>query len=105
MAFEESARRFCSIVFGKMPRAARSSPLGWKRPKTDRPGVLVPSLRALLTRLNRGAAAKAAALRALRALSGFAKALNFKYADLQMGLEVEPEPGLADSGDLETDLT
>src|SRR6516225_11746186 len=69
------------------------------------PALLAPSLRALLTRLSRGAAAKAAARRALRALSGFATALKLKYEDLQIGLEFDPEPGLADSGDLETDLT
>ena len=68
------------------------------------PALLAPSLRALLTRLSRGAAAKAAARRALRALSGFATALKLKY-ELQIGLEFDPEPGLADSGDLETDLT
>src|SRR5262249_12021257 len=54
------------------------------------PALLAPGLRALLTRLSRGAAAKAAARRALRALSGFAKALNFKYQDLQIGFELEP---------------
>jgi hypothetical protein len=43
------------------------------------PALLAPSLRALLTRVSRGAAAKAAARRALSALSGFAKALKFKY--------------------------
>ena len=69
------------------------------------PALLAPSLRALLTRLSRGAAAKAAARRALRALSGFATALKLEYEDLQIGLEFDPEPGLADSGDLETDLT
>jgi len=69
------------------------------------PALLAPALRALLTRLSRGAAAKAAARRALRALSGFAQALKFKYDDLQIGLEFAPEPGLADSGDLETDLS
>jgi hypothetical protein len=69
------------------------------------PALLAPSLRALLTRVSRGAAARAAARRALSALSGFAKALKFKYDDLQIGLEFDPELGLADSGDLETDLT
>lgn len=69
------------------------------------PALLAPGLRALLTRLSRAAAAKAAARRALSALSGFAKALKFKYDDLEIRLEFEPEPGLADSGDLETDLT
>jgi hypothetical protein len=69
------------------------------------PGWLAPGLRALLMRLSRGAAAKATARRALSALYSFAKALKFRYDDLQIGLEFEPEPGLADSGDLETDLT
>jgi hypothetical protein len=69
------------------------------------PALLAPSVRALLTRVSRGAPATTAARRALSALSGFAKALKFKYDDLQIGLEFDPEPGLADSGDLETDLT
>src|SRR5690606_32998421 len=40
----------------------------------------------------------------LRALSGFVKALKFKYGDIEVGLDLEPEPGLADNGDLEHDL-
>lgn len=43
--------------------------------------------------------------RALRALAGFARALKVKYGDLEIGLEHEPDPGLADSGDLESDLS
>jgi hypothetical protein len=68
------------------------------------PALLVPNLRALLLKLNRGERAKAAARRALRALAGFANGLKIKYGDLDFRLEYEPEPGLADSGDLETDL-
>jgi hypothetical protein len=66
------------------------------------PALLVPNLRALLLKLNRGERAKAGARRALRALAGFARALKVRYGDI--GLEFEPETGLADSGDLETDL-
>ncbi len=33
------------------------------------------------------------------------KALKFKYEDLEVGIDVEPEAGLADSGDLDTDLS
>lgn len=69
------------------------------------PSLLLPALRSTLLRLHRGEAAKAAAMRALRALAGFAKALRVKYADIEFGLDVEPERGLSDSGDLETDLT
>lgn len=68
------------------------------------PAVLAPPLRASLLKLNRGEAAKAGVQKALRALAGFAKALKFKYQDLELGLDFEPELGLADSGDLDTDL-
>ena len=67
------------------------------------PGVLVPSLRASLLRLDRIGRATAGVTRALRALAGFAK-LKVKYEDLEVALDFEPEPGLADSGDLDADL-
>ena len=67
------------------------------------PGVLVPALRASLLRLDRIKRATEGVTRALRALAGFAK-LKVKYADLEIGLDIEPEAGLADSGDLDTDL-
>jgi hypothetical protein len=40
----------------------------------------------------------------MRALAGFAKALKVKYEDIEIGIDYEPEPGVADSGDLESDL-
>jgi hypothetical protein len=67
------------------------------------PGILVPALRAALLRLDRMRQASAGVKRALRALAGFAK-LKVKYDDLEVALDFEPEPGLADSGDLEADL-
>jgi hypothetical protein len=69
------------------------------------PGLLAPALRATLIRLNRGEAAKAGAAKALRALASFAKALKVKFQDLEFALDVEPAPGVADSGDLDNDLT
>lgn len=68
------------------------------------PALLAPALRAALIRLDRLAAAKSTAHKAFAALAGFSKALKFKYQDLEIGLDVEPERGLADSGDLDTDL-
>jgi hypothetical protein len=62
-------------------------------------------LRATLLKLSRGEALRAGSVRALRALAGFAKALKFKYQDIEVGLDFDPEPGTADSGDLEADLT
>jgi len=57
-----------------------------------------------LLRLSRVEAAKALAQRALRGLAGFAKSLKLKYSDIEVGFDFDPEPGLADNGDLEVDL-
>ncbi|ARS28325.1 ATP-binding protein [Sphingomonas sp. KC8] len=67
------------------------------------PGILAPALRAALLRLDRMKQASEGVKRALRALAGFAK-LKVKYDDLEVGLDFDVEPGLADSGDLEADL-
>jgi hypothetical protein len=69
------------------------------------PALLAPSLRATLLRLSRGAAVEAGIEKARRALAGFVKALKFKYQDIELGLDLEAERGLADSGDLDSDLT
>jgi len=68
------------------------------------PALLAPQLRQALLRLSRNEQAKDGAKRALRALAGFAKSLKLKYADIEVGLDFDPEPGLADNGDLEHDL-
>ena len=68
------------------------------------PAILAPQLRQSLLRLSRNEQAKDLAQRALRALAGFAKSLKMKYADIEVGFDFDPEPGLADNGDLEHDL-
>jgi hypothetical protein len=68
------------------------------------PAILAPQLRLALIRLSRNAQAKELATRALRGLAGFARALKIKYQDIEVGLDLDPEPGLADNGDLEHDL-
>lgn len=68
------------------------------------PALLAPQLRQALLRLSRNEQAKALAQRGLRALAGFAKSLKIKYQDIEVGLDFDPEPGLADNGDLEHDL-
>ncbi len=68
------------------------------------PAILAPQLRLALIRLSRNEQAKELASRALRGLAGFAKALKIRYQDIEVGLDLEPEPGLADNGDLEHDL-
>src|SRR5580698_10023257 len=68
------------------------------------PALLAPQLRQALLRLSQIDKAKDFAIRGLRALAGFAKKLKMKYADIEVGFDFEPEPGLADNGDLEHDL-
>ncbi len=68
------------------------------------PAILAPQLRQALLRLSLNHQARELAQRALRGLAGFAKALKVKFKDIEVGLDLEPEPGLADNGDLEHDL-
>ena len=68
------------------------------------PSILAPALRSALLKLSRRRAARRLAQRALRGLASFASALKVKYQDLEVGLDLEPEAGLADNGDLEIDL-
>jgi len=68
------------------------------------PALLAPELRVALLRLSRNEQAKALGERALRALAGFARALKVKFHDIEVGVDFDPEPGLADNGDLEHDL-
>jgi hypothetical protein len=66
--------------------------------------LLAPALRGALLKLSRVEKAKSLAERGLRALAGFAKSLKVKFDDIQVSLDLDPEPGLADNGDLELDL-
>jgi hypothetical protein len=68
------------------------------------PALLAPQIRQAMLRLSHNKKAQEGAKRALRALAGFAKSLKVKFADIEVGLDFDPEPGLADNGDLEHDL-
>ena len=68
------------------------------------PSIIAPQLRQALLRLSRVEKARELANRALRALAGFVGALKAKYGDIEVGLDFEPEPGLADNGVLADDL-
>jgi len=68
------------------------------------PAILAPQLRGALLRLSRNERAQELARRALRGLAGFARALKVKYQDIEVGMDFDPEQGLADNGDLELDL-
>lgn len=69
------------------------------------PALLAPQLRLALLRLSKVEAAKDYAQRGLSALTGFAKALKVTYMDIEVGFDFDSEPGLADNGDLEGDLS
>ncbi|MYD51824.1 MAG: ATP-binding protein [Dehalococcoidia bacterium] len=68
------------------------------------PSMIVPQLRVALLKISTKEAARQMANRALRGLAGFVKALKVEYQGIGVTLDMVPEPGLADSGDLETDL-
>jgi len=72
--------------------------------KRSLPAMLAPEIRLALLQLSRNSRAKDLATRALRGLAGFAKALKVKFGDIEVGLDFDSEPGLADNGDLEHDL-
>lgn len=60
--------------------------------------------RATLLNLSRGQAIRAKLKKALKGLAGFASVMKLKYKDVEVGVDYKPQKGLADSGDLETDL-
>lgn len=69
------------------------------------PALLGPSLRASLLRLNRVEATKHATAKALSALASFVRSAKIKYGDVEFNIDTECLVGVADSGDLENDLT
>ena len=66
--------------------------------------LLAPHLRRLLFDLDRLAGAGDKARRGLAVLKSFVGAIKIKVGELNIGLDIEPESGSADSGDLEVDL-
>lgn len=66
--------------------------------------LLVPPLRKLLFELDRVAGAGDKAIRGLAVLKGFINSVKLKMGGIEVGLDIEPEKGAADSGDLESDL-
>lgn len=66
--------------------------------------LLAPSLRRLLYDLDRLAGAGDKVKRGLAVLRGFISAIKVTVGDVDIGLDIEPEKGVADSGDLEIDL-
>lgn len=66
--------------------------------------LLVPHLRRLLFELDRLAGAGNKAKRGLAVLKSFVSAIKVTVGDIDIGIDIEPEQGAADSGDIEVDL-
>jgi hypothetical protein len=66
--------------------------------------LIAPTLRTLLYDLDRIAGAGDKAKRGLAVLRGFIGAIKVTVGEASFGLDIEPEKGAADSGDLEIDL-
>jgi AAA ATPase domain len=66
--------------------------------------LIAPHLRQVLFELDRIAGTGDKVKRGLRVLRSFLGALKVSYADIEVGLDIDPERGSADSGDLEIDL-
>lgn len=97
-----------TVLLDRMRRNAEASGIQtlWIEAPEDRslPAIMAPQIRQSLLRISRNEHAKETAEKALRGLAGFARALKVKYRDIEISFDAEPEPGLADSGDLEYDL-
>jgi hypothetical protein len=66
--------------------------------------LIVPPLRKLLFELDRVAGAGDKAKRGLAVLKGFMNGVKVRLGEIEIGLDIDPEKGAADSGDLESDL-
>ena len=68
------------------------------------PELLAPALRRIILDLDRLGALSEQAKRALRVFKGFLSTVKPSYGGAELALDVDPEAGTADSGDLEADL-
>jgi len=97
-----------TVLLDKMRSDAEATGVYTVRAETPEnrslPALLAPQLRSALLRLSRVERAKELASQGLRALSGFVHALKIKYSDIEVALDLSPEAGLADNGELEGDL-
>jgi hypothetical protein len=69
------------------------------------PAMIVPSLRAALLKLNRLSGLGDAVSKAVRILGSFIASAKIKYEGMEFGFELGSEPGIADTGDLDYDLS
>ncbi len=68
------------------------------------PLLLLPYLRQVLIKLDRGQNVSTKVKRGLAVLKSFLNGVKITISDVEIGLDIDPETGTADSGDLEVDL-
>ena len=68
------------------------------------PELLIPHLRKILFRLDNKEKVNEIVKRGMMVLKSFANAVKVSVGEVEVGLNIEPERGIADSGDIETDL-
>jgi len=68
------------------------------------PELLIPVLRRILLHLDTKERVEAAVKRGLMILKGFASAVRVNVGELELGLDAHSVRGIADSGDIESDL-
>jgi DNA polymerase III delta prime subunit len=68
------------------------------------PSLLAPAIRSLLLKLDRLAGAKEKVRRAFAVLKSFVSSVTLTVDEIPIGIDINPEAGTADSGDLELDL-
>ena len=68
------------------------------------PELLLPPLRQILLGLDQLGSLNEKVKRGLRVLRSFASAIKVKYGEVEIGLDIDPERGVGDSGDIENDL-
>lgn len=66
--------------------------------------TIIPSLRAALLKLDRVKGVSEKVKRGLRVLKSFVGAIKVKYEDVEFSVDIDAEPGVADSGTLTRDL-
>ncbi len=99
-----------TVLLNEIERLALSQDLGYRtihiEAMEDKPmsAMLVPHLRRVLYELDRMAGAGDKVRRAIRVLRSFIGTIKVGYGDAEFGIDVDPERGAADSGDLEADL-
>ena len=97
-----------TVLLNEISRLAESS--GYKsilleaHEKKSLAALLLPSLRNLLFQLDRIENFSEKVKRSFRVLKSFFNGVKLKVQEVELSLDVDPEVGTADSGDLESDL-